>query len=135
MIPAESLENFLNDTVPASDNDVMSLSANEVSPMDIGNENDIARTPRQNGINLQQFFELLKPLLQMLGLGLPFQVDFVALLQAVILTAGILLLFDLIVSLTAPTYHRKTLMVTPWLTQVLSTSWDELSHHSGPLAR
>lgn len=54
--------------------------------------------------------------------------------KVLLLTVGALLIYDLLVYLLASTSSRKRLLVTPWLVQILSESWDDLSHR-GSFAR
>nr|XP_053634216.1 uncharacterized protein LOC128689780 [Cherax quadricarinatus] len=54
--------------------------------------------------------------------------------KVLLLTMLVLLIHDLLVYLLASTSSRKKLLVTPWLTQILARSWDDLSHR-GAFAR
>nr|XP_045615618.1 uncharacterized protein LOC123768869 [Procambarus clarkii] len=54
-------------------------------------------------------------------------VDLATVGKVLLLTALVLLIYDLLVYLLASTSSRKRLLMTPWLTQILSRSWDDLS--------
>ncbi|KAG7156270.1 uncharacterized protein LOC121853800 [Homarus americanus] len=62
------------------------------------------------------------------------QVDVSTVGKVLLLTVFVLLIYDLLVYLLASISSRKRLLVTPWLTQILANSWDDLNQR-GSFAR
>lgn len=119
MIPLKSLEKLLNDTVAASNADKSDMEhlTNEISPHTSHEDEDSLRIPKLfQGTNLEKLFG---------------GIDVVVLAKVALFTLSLLLLFDLLVYLVVPVSRRKSLMMSPWLVQVLSASWDDLNQRNG----
>lgn len=119
MIPLKNLEKLLNDTVAAADTNASDMEhlTNEISPETIAPEDaDSLRSPKLfQGTDLAKFFG---------------GVDLAVVAKVGLFTLAVLLLFDLLVFYLAPVSRRKSLMMTPWLVQVMSATWDDLSQRS-----
>lgn len=116
MIPLKNIAKLLNDTVAASDtsNSDMEPLTNEVSQS--LEDEDPLRTPKLfQGTDLAKLFG---------------GVDVAVVVKVALFTLAVLLLFDLLVYVLAPVSRRKSLMMTPWLVQILSASWDDYSQRS-----
>lgn len=119
MIPLKNLGKLLNDTVATSDTNTSDMEhlTNEVSPLSTNYEDeDSLRSAKLfQDTNLAKFFG---------------GVDAAVVAKVGLFTLAVLLLYDLLVYYLAPMSRRKSLMMTPWLVQVLSASWDDVNQRS-----
>ncbi|KAK4313245.1 hypothetical protein Pmani_015422 [Petrolisthes manimaculis] len=110
-------EGLTTDSLPAEHRSLDDL------PMEHRSLDDLQPQHRSLDIFGNNLTSLFSEGLDMVGVG-----------RAVVLVVSVLLMYDLVVYLLAPTSSRKRLLMTPWLVQILSGAWDNLGQR-GSFAR
>ena len=124
MIHVQKLDNLFNNILAASDDDALTPLANEMSPTNAILKQNLIRTTRQ-----LQFTDLVAFLRSLLLV-----IDFNALAWGVIYSFAVLIVLSITFHTKKINNYNRKMIMTPWLMQVVSDSWDDLNSNT-PLAR